>query len=212
MNEMQHAAAGFSIGLTGGIGSGKTFVARLFAERGAAVVDTDEIAHGLTAPGGDAIAAIRSQFGADYIAADGALDRGRMRSLVFAEPDAKKRLEAILHPMIRSEAERRAAASPGQYVIFVVPLLIESAMWRQRVSRILVVDCPAQTQVTRVMKRSGLSEEQVHAIMASQVSRETRLAAAHDIISNDGSVDDLLPQVERLHSMYLAMAQGSHEE
>lgn len=208
MNETQQTAAGFSVGLTGGIGSGKTFVARLFAERGVTVVDTDEIAHGLTAAGGKAIAAIRNQFGADYISEEGALDRARMRSLVFAEPDAKKKLEAILHPMIRAEAEHRAAVSSGHYVIFVVPLLIESAMWRQRVSRILVVDCAEHTQLIRVMKRSGLSEDQVRAIMATQVSRDKRLAAAQDVILNDGSLDDLLPQVERLHAMYLRLAQG----
>lgn len=206
MADTQHADVGFSIGLTGGIGSGKTYVAKLFAERGASVVDTDEIAHKLTAPGGGAIAAIQSQFGDDYVTAEGALDRSRMRTLVFEKPDAKKKLEGILHPLIRSEAERRALASNGLYVIFVVPLLIESPVWRQRVSRILVVDCPEHLQVSRVMKRSGLSEEQVRAIMATQVSRETRLAAAQDVISNAGSIDDLLPQVERLHEKYRALA------
>jgi dephospho-CoA kinase len=207
MNDTHQQRVGFSVGLTGGIGSGKTFVATLFAERGAAVVDTDEIAHRITAPGGEAIAAIRDQFGDEYVTAEGALDRGRMRALVFSRPEEKKRLEAIVHPLIRLEAERRASSAGKDYVIFVVPLLIESPVWRQRVSRVLVVDCPEQLQVERVMKRSGLSEQQVRAIMKTQVARETRLAAADDVIVNEGDKEALLPQVERLHALYLALVQ-----
>lgn len=208
MSDSQQSRVSFSVGLTGGIGSGKTFVATLFAERGAAVVDTDEIAHRITAPGGEAIAAIRDQFGDEYVTAEGALDRGRMRALVFSRPEEKKRLEAIVHPLIRLEAERSASSAGGDYVIFVVPLLIESPIWRQRVSRVLVVDCPEQLQIERVMKRSGLSEEQVRAIMKTQVARETRLAAADDVIVNDGDREALLPQVEHLHGLYLALVQG----
>ena len=204
---MQSARIGLSIGLTGGIGSGKTLIATLFSQRGAAIVDTDDIAHRITAPGGEAIPAIRDQFGSDYVTDEGALDRGRMRTLVFAQPEAKKRLEGILHPLIRQEAENEAMDAGGDYVIFVVPLLIESPVWRQRVSRVLVIDCPEEVQVVRVMKRSGLSEAQVRAIMATQVSRGTRLAAADDVIVNDGDKEALLPQVERLHALYHELAQ-----
>jgi dephospho-CoA kinase len=208
MKDAHQLRGNFSVGLTGGIGSGKTFIANLFAEQGAAIVDTDEIAHSVTAPGGDAIPAICEQFGEDFVTAEGALDRARMRHLVFSRPEEKKRLEAIVHPLIRLEAERRASAARGDYVIFVVPLLIESPIWRQRVSRVLVVDCPEQLQIERVMRRSGLSEEQVHDIMKTQVTRATRLAAADDVIVNDGGREALLPQVERLHSLYRAVAQG----
>jgi dephospho-CoA kinase len=190
------------IGLTGGIGCGKTTVANLFAERGASVIDADLIAHAMTAPHGPAMAAIGAAFGAAFIGADGALDRAAMRALVFADPPARQRLEAILHPMIRAAAEAEAAAATGLYVIFVVPLLIESGAWRERVTRILAIDCAESTQVARVMARNGLSEAQVRAIMASQVSRATRLAAADDVIDNDDGVDALLPQVDALHARY----------
>jgi len=201
----RHGAGRFSIGLTGGIGSGKSAVADMFAARGAAIIDTDVLAHRLTAPGGDAIEAIRAAFGDDFITADGAMDRARMRNHVFAAPDEKRRLEAILHPRIRAETERAAAELPGDYVMFVVPLLIESGAWRERVDRILVVDCPEELQVARVMRRSGLTEPQVRAIMAAQVSRATRLAAADDVIRNDADLAALVPQVEQLHARYLSL-------
>ncbi|MFL6711175.1 MAG: dephospho-CoA kinase [Massilia sp.] len=194
------------IGLTGGIGCGKTTVANLFAERGASLVDTDLIAHAMTAPHGPAMAAIAASFGARFVAADGALDRAAMRELVFADPIARHRLEAILHPMIRQEAERQAAAATGLYVIFVVPLLVESGAWRDRVARIVVIDCLESTQVARVMARNGLSEAQVRAIMANQASRAQRLAAADDVIDNDGGMDALLPQVTALHAQLLAIS------
>lgn len=206
MADVQQLNSRFSVGLTGGIGSGKTFIATMFSESGAAVVDTDDIAHRITAAGGTAIPAICEQFGREYVTTDGALDRVRMRALVFSQPEQKKKLEAIVHPLIRLEAERSASAAKGLYLIFVVPLLIESATWRQRVSRVLVVDCPEQLQVERVMMRSGLSEEQVRAIMATQVPRETRLAVADDVIVNDGDKASLWPQVERLHKHYLSLA------
>jgi dephospho-CoA kinase len=202
-------ATTFSVGLTGGIGCGKSTVADLFAARGAAVVDTDLIAHQLTAPGGVAIPAIRAQFGDAFIGVDGAMDRARMRAHVFADPQEKQKLEAILHPLIRQETEQAAAAAEGDYVMFVVPLLIESGNWKQRVSRVLVIDCPEQLQVERVMRRSQLSEAQVRAIMATQVSRGTRLASADDVIVNDSDVNALIPQVERLHAMYSALAAGT---
>jgi dephospho-CoA kinase len=196
----------FSVGLTGGIGSGKSTVADLFAARGASIVDTDQIAHSLTAPHGPAMPAIVAAFGPEFADASGALDRARMRSLVFADTGAKGRLEAILHPMIRSAALAAAAAATGDYVIYAVPLLIESGNWRERVSRILAVDCPEQVQIARVMARNGLPEAQVRAIMAAQVSREARKAAADDIIVNDAGIDALTPQIDRLHQLYLAFS------
>lgn len=200
------SAKAFSIGLTGGIGSGKTMVAELFAARGAAVVDTDRIAHELTAPGGIAIPAIRAQFGNAFLTPEGAMDRPKMRAAVFADPAAKKQLESILHPLIRSETELAGTLARGAYLMFVVPLLVESGNWKQRTSRILVVDCPEQLQVLRVMKRNALTEAQVRAIMATQVSREVRLAAADDVIVNDGDVSTLAPQIDRLHALYSALA------
>ena len=194
------------IGLTGGIGCGKTTVANLFAARGATLVDTDLIAHAMTAPHGPAMAAIAAAFGAAFIATDGSLDRAAMRALVFTDPAARQRLEAILHPMIRAEAERQAAAASGLYVIFVVPLLIESGAWSDRVARIVAIDCSEATQVARVMARNGLSEAQVRAIMANQVSRAERLAAADDVIDNDNGVDALPPQADALHARYLKIS------
>lgn len=196
----------FSVGLTGGIGSGKTTVANLFAQRGATVVDTDAIAHRLTASGGIAIPAIRAEFGDSFIAPSGTMDRAKMRAQVFSEPTAKTRLEGILHPMIRQECEREAAAAKGSYVIFVVPLLVESARWREKVARVLVVDCPQEQQISRVMARNAMSREQVLAIMATQASRELRLAAADDIILNDGAPEALAPAIDRLHALYLRLA------
>lgn len=196
----------FAVGLTGGIGCGKTTVADLFAARGASVIDTDQIAHALTAPHGTAMPALVAEFGPDYATPEGALDRAKMRSLVFSDPGARTRLEAILHPRIREATAAAALLATGPYVIFVVPLLIESGTWRERVARILAIDCPEETQVARVMARNGLPEAQVRAIMAAQVTRAQRLAAADDVILNDAGVDALLPQVERLHLEYLAEA------
>jgi dephospho-CoA kinase len=197
-----------SIGLTGGIGCGKTTVANMFAALGASVVDTDLIAHSMTVAGGPAMAAIRATFGDAYVAADGALDRAAMRALVFSDPAAKQRLEAILHPLIRAGAEAQGAAATGAYVIYVVPLLIESGNWRQRVARVLAIDCPEQMQIARVMARNGLQESQVKAIMATQVSRQQRLAAADDVITNDDGIAALAPQVAALHEIYLAISTG----
>ncbi|MGE5648674.1 MAG: dephospho-CoA kinase [Bacillota bacterium] len=202
-------ASRFSVGLTGGIGSGKTTVADMFAARGAAVIDTDQIAHQLTAPGGTAIAEIRTQFGDAFLMENGAMDRAKVREYVFSEPAAKSRLEAILHPLIRIEVERAAQQAQGEYLIFVVPLLVESSSWKQRVSRVLVVDCLEETQVRRVMSRSGLPEAQVRAIMAAQASRQERLAAADDVIDNNGDALALVPQVDRLHAAYAALASAS---
>jgi dephospho-CoA kinase len=201
------SAPRFAVGLTGGIGCGKTTVADLFAARGAAVIDTDRIAHSLTAPHGAAMPALVDAFGPDYATPDGALDRAKMRALVFSDPGARTRLEAILHPRIREATAAAALLAGGPYTIFVVPLLIESGTWRERVARVLAIDCPEATQIARVMARNGLAEEQVRAIMAAQVSRARRLDAADDVIRNDAGIDALLPQVERLHRFYLDEAE-----
>jgi dephospho-CoA kinase len=198
----------FSVGLTGGIGCGKSTVADLFAERGASLVDTDVLAHQLTAPGGAAMPALLHEFGAQFATPDGAMDRTRMRDLVFADPGARGRLEAILHPMIRAATTAAALAATGPYVIYVVPLLVESGNWRARVQRILAIDCKESTQVARVMARSHLPEAQVKAIMAAQATRQQRLDAADDVIDNDAGIDALLPQVDRLHALYLHQAKG----
>lgn len=198
----------FSIGLTGGIGSGKSTVADLFAAHGAAVIDTDLIAHQLTVAGGRAIDAIKLAFGADFIAASGAMDRTKMREAVFADPAKKKRLEDILHPLIRAETGHAAAQAEGAYLLFVVPLLVESGLWKQRVSRVLAIDCSEETQIRRVMQRNKLTEPQVRAIMATQAPREARLAAADDIIVNDNDTAALVPQIQRLHDLYVALARS----
>lgn len=196
----------FSIGLTGGIGSGKSLVADLFAVRGAAIIDTDLIAHSLTTAEGCAMPAIRAAFGDSFLTADGALDRATMRQRIFTDPAAKRQLEAILHPLIGKETEAAAAVSNGSYLIFVVPLLVESGRWRQRVDRILVVDCDDTLQLERVMRRNQLAAQQVQAIMAAQASRADRLAAADDVIVNDAGTATLEAEVERLHQHYLALA------
>ena len=173
-----------SIGLTGGIGSGKSTVANLLVEQGAWLVDTDAIARELTLPGGAALGAIARAFGAELIAADGALDRERMRARVFADPDAKARLEAILHPMIGAEAEARAAQAGGRPVVFDVPLLTESTRWRQRVDRVLVVDCPQALQVRRVVQRSGWDAAAVQRVIEQQAPRARRRAIADAVLFN----------------------------
>lgn len=195
------------VGLTGGIGSGKSTVADLFALHGAALVDTDVIAHELTGPAGAAMAAICSVFGAKIRQEDGGLDRAAMRRLVFADASAKKRLEAILHPLIRQESwQRCAAATAAPYVLLVVPLLVESADFRQRVDRCLVVDCDESVQIARVMARSGLTTAEVQAIMATQASRAERLAVADDVVVNNAGLEALQARVEALHRRYLALA------
>jgi len=196
----------FTVGLTGGIGSGKSAAADEFARLGAAVVDTDRIAHELTRAGGAAIAGVRELFGDSVIAPDGAVDRKALRERVFTDPQAKRRLEALLHPMIREQSARRIAAATEPYVVHVVPLLVESPDYRKRVQRVLVVDCPEPMQVERVRKRSGLSGDEVQAIVRSQASRAQRLAAADDVIDNSGTIAALQKQVETLHRIYLRLA------
>jgi dephospho-CoA kinase len=194
------------VGLTGGIGSGKSAAADAFGKLGATVVDTDAIAHELTGPGGAAIAEVRRLFGDALIDAAGAMDRKRMRELVFADAEKKRRLEALLHPMIRAESERRIAAAPGPYVVHVVPLLVESPGFRERYQRVLVVDCPEALQVARVRQRSGLAEAEIRRIIDAQIQRQIRLAAADDVIDNSGSIAAMQQQVRQLHEKYLALA------
>jgi dephospho-CoA kinase len=196
----------FVVGLTGGIGSGKTAAADAFAKLGATVVDTDVIAHELTQKGGAAVADIEKLFGSGFLDRTGGMDRKKMRDHVFADPAAKRALEALLHPMIREESARRIAAATGPYVVHVVPLLIESPDYRRRVDRVLVVDCPEEAQVERVRARSGLSEDEVRAIMRGQAPRAERLAAADDVIDNSGPRDALRNQVAALHQKYLQFA------
>ena len=199
----------FVVGLTGGIGSGKSAAAAEFERLGATVVDTDAIAHALTAAGGAAMGEIRKVFGTEVLAASGALDRDEMRARVFADPAAKKALEALLHPLIREESRRLIAGARGPYVIHVVPLLVESPDYRRRVDRVLVIDAPEELQVERVRSRSGLSEAQVRAIVAAQATRAQRLAAADDLIENRGTIEALREQVAALHRKYLEYSQAA---
>jgi dephospho-CoA kinase len=196
----------FVVGLTGGIGSGKSAAANCFAAQGITVVDTDAIAHELTAAGGAAMPALLAEFGPEVAAPDGALDRARMRRLVFDDPAARGRLEAILHPLIRTLAAAgcRDAASP--YVILAVPLLVESGTYRDRCNRIVVVDCPESLQISRVMARNALPEAEVRAIMAAQASRAERLAVADDVLRNHGDLHHLETQVADLHRKYLRLS------
>jgi len=199
----------YCIGLTGGIGSGKSTAADIFKELGAAVVDTDEISRELTAAGGGAMPEIHKQYGPDFIAPDGSLDRERIRRLVFGNAEARKKLEAILHPMIRAESRVRVAAARAPYVMLVVPLLFESDAYLDLLKRVLVVDCSEERQIERATRRSRISVDEVRAIMASQLSRATRRARADDVIDNDGGIEALRRQVGEIHSEYLNLARGS---
>lgn len=196
------------IGLTGGIGSGKSTVARCLVDAGAVLVDTDAIARSLTLPGGAALPALTTEFGAAMLTADGALDRERMRALAFADPDAKARLEAILHPMISAQALRQAQAAAEQTLVFDVPLLGASSPWRQCVDRLLVVDCRETTQVERVMQRSGWSAAAVRSVISQQASRAARRAIADAVIHNDGlSLEQLAAEVRALWGLWNNRAQ-----
>ncbi len=198
------------VGLTGGIGSGKSTVARLLGEHGAAVIDTDQIARQLTLPGGAAIAAIAAAFGAETIDADGALDRDRMRELVFNDASQKRRLEAILHPLIGLQAEREALSSAANVVVFDVPLLVESRHWRTRVDKVLVVDCCEATQIERVVARSGWAPDAVRAVIDQQASRHQRRAAADAVIFNDGIAPaQLALQVQALWALWALSVRGA---
>ena len=196
----------FVVALTGGIGSGKSSVAELFAERGAAIIDSDSIAHHLTGPGGAALPQLQATFGDNIFDSAGALDRPKMRALVFRNTDARQQLESILHPLIGAEAQRLTSETKSAYVIRMIPLLVEGGDPHRRFARILVVDCDEETQIERVMARSKLARGEVEAIMATQATRAERLAHADDIIDNNGVPNALVPQVDRLHATYMRLA------
>jgi dephospho-CoA kinase len=194
------------IGLTGGIGSGKTAVSNLLGELGAGIVDTDLISHQITAPGGNAIPLIAKAFGADFIDTGGALNRAKMRALVFANPNARQALEKITHPLIQQETAKQAlqlAKSGVPYLVFVVPLLLESGSWVSLIDYLVVVDCPEETQILRVMHRSNMTRLDVENILKAQTSRNARLTAANAVIENQGSMDELKLEVLKLHQKLL---------
>jgi dephospho-CoA kinase len=196
----------FIVGLTGGIGCGKSTVAGLFAEHGAGIIDTDTIARRLTQAGGEAMAAICMSFGKDYILDDGALDRAKMRGLIFSDTAAKQGLERILHPLILEQAKVQLwQLRTKPYIIVVVPLLPESPAFRQLVQRVLVVDCEENIQIARVIGRSRMGEAEVRVIIAQQTPRAERLLLADDVIHNDAGLDNLAEQVSVLHTHYSGM-------
>jgi dephospho-CoA kinase len=194
------------IGLTGGIGSGKTAVSALLGKLGAGIIDTDVIAHQITAPQGSAIPLIQKTFGSKYITADGALDRNQMRTLVFKDPSARKALENITHPLIREltiEQAFQLANKGASYLVFVVPLLLESGNWLGLIDHLVVLDCLEEDQIERVMQRSNLSRQEVERILTAQTSREERLNHADTVINNQGTLEDLEAEVNHLHQKIL---------
>jgi dephospho-CoA kinase len=198
----------FCVGLTGGIGSGKSTVAELFRKLGADIIDTDAISHTLTQPGAPGYQATLASFGADCLQADASLDRAKLRAIIFSNADAKSRLEAILHPMIRARVAEALTQAFAPYVILVVPLLIEIGGYGDLVHRILVVDCTEDEQLRRTMARSSLSADEVRAIMAAQTTRAHRLTAADDVVTNSGDPADLERQVALLDRRYRELAAG----
>ena len=195
----------FRVALTGGIASGKTTVANLFADLGVPVIDTDVIAREVVEPGQPALAKVIEAFGRDVLDTDGRLDRRRMRERIFADPDARLRLEAILHPAIRAEMQRQSRAAGGGYQVLVIPLFTEGKR-RDHVNRVLLVDVPEELQVERLMRRDGVSREQAEASLKAQATRAERLAMADDIVRNAGRLDDLREAVAGLHEKYRALA------
>ena len=199
------SARPFRVALTGGIASGKSTVADLFAALGVPVIDTDVIAREVVEPGRPALAQVAEAFGADVLDADGRLDRKRMRERIFADADARRRLEAILHPAIRAEMERQSQAAGGPYQVLVIPLLAEGGR-RDHVDRVLLVDVPEELQIQRVMWRDGVSHGEAQASLNAQATRAQRLAMADDVLRNTGRVDDLREQVAKLHQQFLRLA------
>ena len=197
----------FTLGLTGGIASGKSLVSDRLATLGAAVVDTDVISQEQTAAGMPALGDIVREFGPDLVAADGGLDRPRLRALVFSDPGGRKRLEAILHPRIRTAAWERATQTPGSYLVMVIPLLVETG-FTSGIDRVLVVDAPRELQLQRLRERDGATFRQARAIVAAQATRRQRRAVADDLLLNDGAREQLLKGIESLHRSYLRMAQS----
>lgn len=196
----------FAVGLTGGIGSGKSTVAELFAELGVTVIDTDVIARELTVPDSAALKAIQDAFGSAVVRADGSMDRARLRRRVFADPEARRTLETILHPRIRQAVTRALAGLPAPYALIVIPLLVETGAYAEMLDRVLVVDCPVETQIARVMARNDFTRAEVEAVLAAQAERAARRAAADDVIDNTGSPAQLREHVRALHARYMAQA------
>ena len=197
------------VGLTGGIGSGKSMVASRLQALGATVVDTDEISRSLTAAHGEAMPHLKEAFGAAFVTPEGALDREAMRALAFSDAAARARLEAILHPAIRTRADRDLEAATGPYAVVVVPLLFETRGYTDRVDRVLVVDCPEALQRSRTRNRAGLAEEAVDAVMRAQWPRWRRLQCADDVLWNGGTVEEAAAQCEMLHLSYCERAGAS---
>lgn len=204
------ASRPFVIGVTGGIGCGKSTICREFAALGAPVVDTDEVAREVVAPGTTGLAAIAERFGEDILGADGTLDRRRLRSLVFADDASRRWLEALLHPLIRARTDEHVRAAAFPYCLVCIPLLVERG-GGNRVDRVLVIDCPPEMQIARVMARDKLTAPEVEAIMRTQATRAARLAAADDVIENIGDVETIRPAIGALHRQYLDLAQRTRE-
>lgn len=200
-----------TIGLTGGVASGKSVVAAMFVSLGAALVDTDLIAREVVAPGEPGLAAIRAQFGDSVLTVSGELDRAKMRKLVFADPAKRRALESTLHPLIRARTLQRLDAAVGPYVLVAVPLLVETG-FGQLVDRVLVIDCPASQQIERLMKRDGMTEAAARTMVEAQADRATRLRAAQDVVDNSGTIDTTRQQVQSLHERYLALAAQRRNE
>ena len=205
MTDSQHAPA-LLIALTGGIASGKSAVAEEFAKLGVPVLDTDQIARDVVAPGSPTLGQLVAEFGPEILDANSRLDRAHMRERVFGDPEQRRKLEAIIHPAIRAELARRSAEAGGDYQIHVIPLLVETGR-ADAYDRVLVVDCPEEAQLQRLQARDGSSREQAEEILAAQVSREERLDAAHDVIENTGTLEDLQRFVQTLHRNYALLAQ-----
>lgn len=203
--------ADYRVGLTGGVGSGKSTIAGMLKTLGAGVVDADVLVHELTGPGGAAIDALRQEFGNEAITAEGGLDRAWMRARAFADPDVRRRLESIVHPRVRAEAESRARdlANAAPYILLVIPLLVESGDWTSRVRRVLVVDCSVATQLKRVQSRPGIDRAMAESIVRAQADRSSRLAAADDVLFNEAPLSKLQPRAARLHALYCGLAAQS---
>ncbi len=203
---MSVGSSSFRLGLTGGIGSGKSTVSGFFKQMGAAIIDADAISRATTAPGGAAIAALRLAFGTGLLTADGALDRVKMRDLIYSNPDAKARLEAIVHPLVGQHIAQQALqaqTSGARWTVFDIPLLVESQHWRTQLDRVLIIDCTEDTQFSRVAARNGLARHEISKILASQVSRKQRLACADWVLLNDGiSLDDLRQRVQQIGTQF----------
>ena len=195
----------YTVALTGGIGSGKSTVANAFADLGINIIDADIIARQVVEPGTPALKAIAEHFGSEVIATDGSLQRRILRERIFSDPDEKKWLNALLHPLIQQETQRQFQQATSPYLLWVVPLLVENALYK-KADRVLVVDVTPETQLRRTMQRDDVTREHVEQILAAQATREARLAVADDVIDNNGAPDDIVSDVARLHALYLQFA------